>query len=490
MQFYSIYFVTFFAVIFIANYTVDRKYRKYVLFLGSICFALSFNLLTLLVLFCSALLFFFSGKVIESKNSGLIYSLTFAYVLTAFLLFRYFYAFSENQILGLSVYNSNSILKPGYAASIGLSFYLFQCISYLIEINRRNIKPESDFINFFNYLAFFPKFIAGPIERPNKFMTQLNNPAEFDYKKVTGGMKILAWGIFQKFILADNLKKVVDAVYYNSDQFPAFIILLSIFLFSVEIFADFSGYTYIAIGISQMLGINLSDNFRHPYFASSLREFWNRWHITLSNWIRDYVFLPIAYKLNRLVKNDNITYSVSIMVSMVIVGVWHGIGWTFVIWGALHGIFLSLSFITKKKRTKFMRFIGYNQKSRFHSILSVFITFLIVSFLWVLFRAESLAVVNSIFRGLTDNWIVDVYSFPKLKNYLSLFGLSKLDIAVIIISTLLFIGFEILQSQVKVLNLIDRLNPLIRWTIYYVLFFSILFLGSLNKIQNFIYQQF
>lgn len=490
MQFYSIYFVSFFASVFIANYTFAPKYRKYVLFLGSLCFALSFNLLTLLVLLCSAFLFFYLGKVIGGKHSNMIYLLTFVYVLTAFLLFRYFYAFSDNQILGLSIYNSNSFLKPVYVASIGLSFYLFQCISYLIEISRQNIKPENNFINFFNYLAFFPKFIAGPIERPKKFLTQLNYPSDFDYKKVTDGMKILAWGIFQKFILADNLKKVVDAVYYNSDQFPGFIILISIFLFSVEIFADFSGYTYIAIGISQMLGISLSENFRQPYFAPSLREFWNRWHITLSNWIRDYVFLPVAYKLNRLLKNDNVTYSVSIMISMILIGFWHGIGWTYIIWGALHGLLLSLSFITKKWRNKIMQKIGYNRTSKFHNFLRVFLTFIVVSFLWIFFRAESLNVVFSFFRGLTDNWIIDVYSFPKLKNYLSLFGLSRLDIAVIIIGTLLFAGFEIFQSRAKILNSIDRLNVVFRWTIYYVLFFSVLFLGSLNKIQNFIYQQF
>ena len=276
----------------------------------------------------------------------------FAYVLIAFLIFRYFNVLSDNMIFGLSFYNSSSFVKPVHIASIGLSFYLFQCISYLIEINRQNIKPESNFVNFFNYLAFFPKFIAGPIERPQKFLIQLNNPVEFDYKNVSDGMKILAWGMFQKFILADNLKKVVDAVYYSPDQFPGFIILLAIFLFSIEIFADFSGYTYIAIGISKMLGINLSDNFRHPYFASSLREFWNRWHITLSNWIRDYVFLPLAYKFNRLIKNDNVTYTFSIMISMTLIGFWHGIGWTFIIWGALHGLFLSLSFISKKRRNK------------------------------------------------------------------------------------------------------------------------------------------
>jgi len=411
MQFYSLYFALFFAAVFIANYTVAPKYRKYVLFLGSMCFALSFNLLTLLVLLISALLFFFLGKSFNAGNNKFIYSLMFAYVLIAFLIFRYFNALSDNIIFGLSFYNSSSFVKPVHIASIGLSFYLFQCISYLIEVNRQNIKPENNFINFFNYLAFFPKFIAGPIERPQKFLVQLNNPEKFDYKNVTDGMKILAWGMFQKFIIADNLKKVVDAVYYSPGQFSGYIILLAIFLFSIEIFADFSGYTYIAIGISKMLGINLSDNFRHPYFATSLREFWNRWHITLSNWIRDYVFLPLAYKINRLIKNDNVTYTFSIMISMTLIGFWHGIGWTFIIWGALHGLFLSFSFISKKRRNKLLKQMGYNQKSKFHNFFRIVFTFVSVSFLWVLFRAESLHAVSSVYNGLISNWSFSVFSF-------------------------------------------------------------------------------
>ncbi len=497
MEFYSIYFLLFFIPVFLLNYVIGAKDRKYLLFAASSVFILSFNLLSLVLVFVLSVIFYFLARYINEKNHSFLLFSGIIISIVAFIGSKYLNAIGDLDSLKYSLLvfkNSNytnSIIFP-----IGLSFYLFQSLSYLIETGRKNIIPERNFINFFNYLIYFPKFVAGPIERPNKLLSQLKGDVVFDYKNVTDGLKLIAFGMFQKFIIADSIKRIPDAVFYNPDKFPGFFILIGVFLLSVQIYADFAGYTNMAIGFSKTLGIELSPNFRQPYFSTSIKDFWSRWHITLSLWIRDYVFLPLAYKITKLfnyqkkhaVKPESITYVVSILIAMTLVGVWHGIGWPFVLWGAMHGSLLALSFLTKKPRAKIIKY--FNIGASLLKSLRVIFTFLIITSLWVFFRADTFYTAMKVFTGLFSGWHLSLFNVMSLKRYIYLFGISRLDIAVIIVSVILIFIYDLIDSKVGVLNLLSRTSSFKRWAFYYIILLSLLFFGTLNNIQNFIYQQF
>lgn len=515
MEFYSTYFLLFFIPVFLLNYVVGSKYRKYLIFISSSVFILSFNLFSLAVVFLLSVLFYTIARSINHKNNSILLFLGVLISVISFMGLKYFTASGFQGILGFSLLSfKNSYLSESIVFPIGISFYLFQSISYLVEVGRKNIEPERNFINFFNYLIYFPKFVAGPIERPNKLISQLKGDVVFDYKNVTDGMKLIAFGMFQKFIIADSIKRIPDAVFYNPDKFPGLFILIGVILLSVQIYADFAGYTNMAIGFSKTLGIELSPNFRQPYFSTSIKDFWSRWHITLSLWIRDYVFLPLAYKITKLfdfkkkhkIKPESITYIVSIIVAMTLVGIWHGTGWTFLLWGVLHGTLLALSFLTKKIRAKALKFFKLSAPVRPHSSSSglgmssvnnsflnsfrILFTFLIITSLWVFFRADSLHTAVKVFLGLFSGWEIGLLNIISLKRYIYLFGISRLDIVVIFVSVILFFIYDFVDLKVGVLKLLSKTSSFKRWAFYYVIILSLLFFGTLNNIQNFIYLQF
>jgi alginate O-acetyltransferase complex protein AlgI len=438
-------------------------------------------------------IFYVIALNIKDKNRLIFLSAGVFIAVIAFIGFKYFNVITEIEVLKFSLLSFKSsdyttkIIYP-----IGISFYLFQSISYLIEVNRENIKAERNFIDFFNYLTYFPKFVAGPIERPKKLLSQLKG----DYKNVTDGMKLVAFGMFQKFIVADSIKRIPDAIFSSPDKFPGLFVLTGVLLLSVQIYADFAGYTNMAIGFSKTLGIELSPNFRQPYFSTSIRDFWSRWHITLSLWIRDYVFLPLAYKISKLFNHNKkhtinpeyITYVISILASMTLVGIWHGTGWSFVLWGFLHGLLLAISFLTKKPRAKAVRYFNVNKT--FLKTFRIVFTFLIITSLWVFFRADSFNTVTDIFSGLLTGWHTSLFNVMSLKRYIYLFGVSRLDIVVILISVVAIYVYDIADSRAGILNLISKTSSFKRWVFYYLLILSLLFFGTLNNIQNFIYQQF
>jgi len=497
MEFYSTYFLLFFIPVFLLNYVLSPNYRKYLIFAASSVFILSFNLLSLLVVFALSLIFFTISHYLREKDRLFLYLTGIITAIIAFVFFKYFNVTGSAAMLKYSLFHFN---ESDYIAKIiypvGISFYLFQSMSYLIEVHRGNIIQERNFINFFNYLTYFPKFVAGPIERPEKLIRQLKGNVVFDYKNVTDGLKMVAFGMFQKFIIADSIKRIPDAIFHNPDKFPGLFILAGVILLSIQIYADFMGYTNIAIGLSKTLGIELSPNFRQPYFSVSIKDFWTRWHITLSLWIRDYVFLPLAYKIIKLFnyqkkhsyKPEKITYVVSILIAMTLVGIWHGTGWTFVLWGVLHGLLLAISFLTKKPRAKVEKYFGIDKTIIKYA--RIIYTFIIITSLWVFFRADSLVTAVKVFEGLFKDWHISLFGILALKRYIYLFGISRLDIVVISVSVILLFLYDLIDSRSGVLNVLSGASVIKRWVFYYVLIIALLFFGTLNNIQNFIYQQF
>jgi len=281
---------------------------------------------------------------------------------------------------------------------IGLSYFIFTILSYLIELKRGTIPPEKHIGIFAAYLMFFPKILQGPIERPGKIIQQFRGDKHFDYDRIVEGLKIMLWGYFKKLVVADRLAIYVNAVYGNADQHNGSTLSVATFFYAFQIYADFSGYTDIAIGSAKIMGFELTNNFKRPYFSTSIKEFWNRWHISFSSWLRDYLFLPLAYYFSGKMKDEKYLgietekwiFLFSSLITFAICGIWHGEGMNFLVWGLLFGFYLSYSNWTAGISKNLRKIFHISKKSAYYTAYKIILTFLLVCIAFVFFRANDL----------------------------------------------------------------------------------------------------
>jgi D-alanyl-lipoteichoic acid acyltransferase DltB (MBOAT superfamily) len=294
-------------------------------------------------------------------------------------------------LLGTPAGNPVNILVP-----IGISFYVFKLLSYAIDVYRRHLPAERHAGRFALYVAYFPQILAGPIERAGGFLPQVARPPAWQAGDAAAGMRLVAWGLFKKLVVADRLMFYVGEV-FGSPQYKSFHLVFAACLYYIQIYADFSGYTDISIGLSRMLGHRAPQNFNYPYLARSVGDFWSRWHMTLSSWLRDYLFLPVAYAVERRLPGDRywgvrvdlVAYTAGVLVTFTLAGLWHGAAWTFAAWGALHGGYLVVSRATARVRRRAVRASGLGRRPRLHAAVQTACTFLLVAAAWILFRADS-----------------------------------------------------------------------------------------------------
>ena len=413
MIFTSIEYFIFIGMLFIIYYSMPLKIRWVPILFFSVAFCSYASLYSLVVLVITVVVFYSLGLLVE-KNKGskakkfYLYA-AIVYSLSALFIFKYIDFFNGNvhYIAGIIGWNYNLKLL-GLIIPLGLSYYIFQSLSYLFEIYNDRIKPEKNIGIFACYMMFFPKLASGPIERPQNLLNQFRQGNKFDYYDVTDGMKLFVWGMFKKLVVADRLAILVDTVYNNPSNYKGIPVIIATVFFSFQIYADFSGYTDMAIGSARIFGYKLSDNFRSPYISKSISEFWTRWHITLSQWLRDYVFLPIAYAVARRskiaaflrIKVDSAGYIIATVITMTLIGAWHGAGWTFIAWGLLHGIYMISSHFTKKIRRKTIIKLGIKQNSVFHNIYRIIFTFTLVSFAWIFFKSDSIGSATQLIHNM------------------------------------------------------------------------------------------
>ncbi|MCK5221205.1 MAG: MBOAT family protein [Candidatus Aminicenantes bacterium] len=395
MQFISFNFLYFVAAVFILyNITPDRL-RWLVLLGAGYYFYGSINSQYLLFLIIPTIIVYVAGIGLEKKRkNGLILFAGILVPLGLLFTFKYLDLFFTT----FATVFSNEGIKPlDLIFPVGISFYSFRLISYIADVYREKIVSEKHIGHFALYVSFFPQLLAGPIDRAGNIIPQIKNRFSFDWEKFTGGLRLILWGLFKKIVIADRMAEFVERAYGNPADYSGIHLLLGVYFFSFQIYCDFSGYTDIAIGISKIFGFKSIENFNFPYFSRNLKDFWNRWHISLSTWLRDYIFLPVAYPVMRLFKKDkfggvNITsigYVTAIFVTMFLGGLWHGASWTFVIWGTLHGLYLVFGHMTGKLRKKFRKKIGMKKVPVLRNFLQIFISFNLVSFAWIFFRADS-----------------------------------------------------------------------------------------------------
>lgn len=364
-------------------------------------------------------------------------------------------------LMGLHLsYNSLSIILP-----VGISFYTFQTMSYTIDIYRNKLKPTRDGLSFFAFVSFFPQLVAGPIERASHLLPQFFERKKFSYKLCVHGLRLILFGLFKKVVIADNFGLLADSLLNVGNTSNGLTTLLGIFFFAFQIYADFSGYSDMAIGLSKMLGFSLKRNFRIPYFSSSFKEFWSRWHISLSTWFRDYLYIPLGGNrkgMNRMLFNLCLTFLLS--------GLWHGAKLTFLIWGGLHGLLLALEKLTQIK-----------QPGRIYPI----IVFIAVVLLWLPFRAENTAHLTALVKSLVN---LSSYNMDAVRGVIVDFSIYRFLLLTVVF--LSYLGIETKLQQVDFHEWLIGKAFWVRYGLYYGLSLAILLLVNLNVKPNFIYFQF
>lgn len=377
----------------------------------------------------------------------------------------------------------NSLLLP-----VGISFYLFVSCGYLVDVYCGKIRAERNLAKYALFVSFFPTILSGPIERAGNMLPQFGKEffgsVRFDTERIRDGFVRMLWGYFLKLVLADRISIMVDTVYQSPENFGGALILVASVLYTFRIYCDFAGYSHIAIGIAQTLGIRVMENFRCPYLATSISDFWKRWHISLSSWFRDYIYIPLGG--NR--KGAFRKYA-NIMVVFLLSGLWHGVGWTFILWGGLHGVYQVMGAFLMPARKKAVEILRLNEQCASLKMIRILLTFSLVNFAWIFFQADSFASVIRICKRFWRPCIWELFD-----GTLYTLGLNGANLLVMVFGVVLLIVVDILNNRgIFISNYIAKERLWVRWPVYITAIMLILICGIWGTgydTASFIYYQF
>ncbi|MDO8743457.1 MAG: MBOAT family O-acyltransferase [Candidatus Azambacteria bacterium] len=475
MLFNSFSFLIFFPVVVLLYFLIPYRYRTLLLLIASGYFYMVFVPKYIFILLFLITADYFLAKAIEKRTGRKRKILLLASILAnlgTLAFFKYFNFFSENIAALADFLNWNyspavlSLILP-----LGLSFHVFTSLSYVIEVYRGKYKPEKNFLTYALYVSFFPKLVSGPIERPYNLLPQLHENHNFNYDRVAAGLQRILWGFFKKIVIADNLALYVNQIYGQPHDYSGLILLTATVFFAFQLYSDFSGYTDIAIGSAQILGFKLTENFDRPYFSVSIAEFWRRWHISLSSWLSDYVYYPLVFSAKRI---SPLRLYFALLVTFVLIGLWHGANWTFVMFGTIQGFYIVLGKITKNWREWLSRTTGISRLPRLRRIFQMMITFGLVLVGFVFFRADTLGdayfIITNSFSGLASL----VGGFEALKPLFERMGVNR---GLLLPLIAIFITAEIIDFRRGLLAAINSQQTWIRWLIYIIAILAIMNLG-------------
>ena len=471
MLFNSLGFAVFMPVVFVLHWLLPHKYRWALLLISSCYFYMSWNPNYIVLILSATVVSYLAGILLEkTEQPGLRKAILVSAVgicLSLLFFFKYFNFFSDSVVRLLGLFSIRlhpvtlKVLLP-----VGISFYTFQTLSYVIDVYRGKVKPEHHFGIYATFVSFFPQLVAGPIERTENLLPQISREKTFRYDQAAYGLKLMAWGFFKKLAIADVLGPLADQAYANLAGCSTLDLLAAVLCFALQIYCDFSGYSDIAIGSAKLLGIDLMTNFRSPYFAKSIREFWSRWHISLSTWFRDYVYIPLGGSRRGKGKTCR-----NLLITFLVSGLWHGASWTFVVWGGLHGLAQVLEKLLSKgkQRLPALRCLG---------------VFLFCCITWVFFRAESFSdafcLLSELGRGLAGN---GCWQFRVLQIDLPLLAQAAVSVALLGI-------FDYCSLKTDVIGWVSRRSPVVKWSIYLLLIWLILCFMPVTGSSEFVYFQF
>lgn len=448
MLFNSLPFLIFLPVVVLLFWLLPHRFRWIMLLLASYYFYMSWNPSLVFLIAGTTLISYLSGFIIEKskKRSVRLSVLIFCLVVSLGVLFfyKYFNFFSESVTALLRAFSlpvgefTLNLILP-----VGISFYTFQTLSYTIDIYRGNIKAEKHLGYYALFVSFFPQLVAGPIERPENLLPQLREKRNFSARSFDDGLKYILVGFVKKIVIADTLAYFVNNIYNDPSHFNGLTVLIATLLFAVQILCDFDGYTNIAIGCAKLMNIKLMQNFNNPYGATGIKDFWSKWHISLSGWLRDYVYIPLGGS-----RCSQPRHMLNLLITFLLSGLWHGANVTFIVWGAMHGLYQIFGILTGNIRKKINRAMGVSESGYGLRVRKMIVTFLLVDFAWIFFRANSIGDAGAIVSALFTQW---EFSASFVSESFAMLGMTA--------ESLMFVGVAIAALFFMSKIFIDR-NPL------------------------------
>lgn len=459
----SLKFVVFVIAVLVCYYLIPQKGKKAVMLIANTAFYGSFGVQNLVIL-VGMIVLSYSGVVLLRKRQD---KCLLGSIITITLL----------PLLLLKYTNITSLVEP-----IGISFFTFKVISYIIDSYLDKVKAKHSIWDYAIYVSFFPAITSGPIDRAESFLQQLEKAKCFEEKRFLEGLLYVLWGYFQKMIIADRLAIIVGEVFGSYQNYAGFPLFVTSILYTLQIYFDFAGYTCIALGIAKALGYECQENFRQPYFSTSIREFWQRWHMSLSGWLRDYIYIPLGGN-----RNGTVRKYINLMITFLISGIWHGAGWNFVAWGLLHGIYQVIGALTVGVRNS-IKVKLHIKDTVLERGMQMLITFMLVNFAWILFRTQGgLLQVIDIIRTMIVHGEISFY-------WLWNTGVVKIEFVIMLAAVLIAFGVDVLKYKgVRLTEIYFKCPLIVRFLCLYTIFFAIVLFGVYGPgydASAFIYFQF
>ena len=495
MLFNSLDFMVFFPIVTLIYFIIPHRIRHVWLLLASYYFYMCWNPKYALLILTSTAITYASGLLIDNADrhnnvfmKKVWVALSFSSNLLILFMFKYlnFVIENLNKVLNASGFSlidkSFDLLLP-----VGISFYTFQALSYTMDVYRHDVVPEKNFLKYALFVSFFPQLVAGPIERSSNLIHQISDQHYFDSKRVARGLALMLWGFFLKLVIADRAAIFVNTVYNNPTEpmYTGFIVVIATVLFAFQIYCDFASYSEIARGAAEVMGFSLMKNFNTPYFSKSVAEFWRRWHISLSTWFRDYLYIPLGGN-----RKGKVRKHINLMIVFLVSGLWHGANWTYIIWGGLNGIYQVIGEITKPLRKKVSVLLG-NKNDNFSSkLLKLLITFSLICFSWIFFRANTVDDAFILINNMFAEFNLWIFTDGTLFNC----GLDAADMFVLFVSLLVLLLASVAKyKKIELREWIFEQGIWFRYLVYFGAIFVVLIFGiygSNYDASQFIYFQF
>ena len=480
MFFNSLPFALFFLFSVSLLFSLPHRYRWIFLLAASYYFYMSWQLAYGLILAGSTLLTYLGGLQLAREShptrKKTVLFLCLLVNIGALLFFKYFNFFALSIGGMLQVWHITATVPTlKWLLPVGISFYIFQSTGYIVDVYKGRIAPERHVGYYALFVAFWPQILSGPIGRAGHLLPQLKESQPFNHSRVVEGLRLMLWGMFKKVVIADTLAIYVSNVYDHLGDHQGFPLIIAATFYTVQIYCDFSGYTDMARGAARVMGVNLMENFRRPYFATSFRDFWQRWHISLSFWFRDYVYIPLGGR-----RVATWRWYTNLMVTFLLSGLWHGANWTFVVWGALHGGFIVLEYATGGFQQKIADRLCADKESVWNNVIQVGITVVLVGMAWIFFRADSIA---DAWYVISHMLLLDLGQSGLTVVSPTVFGLSLFLIAVLIVA-------DLKERRMRLYAYINRWPVWMRWAAYTATGWAVVIATVFGVKQEYIYFQF
>lgn len=498
MLFNSLEFLVFFPIVCLIYFFLPHKCRHIWLLVSSYFFYMNWNAKYVLLLLLSTVGTYISGLLIQKANDsgkGEIFikyrknfyiAISFVSNISILFFFKYFTWLADfvNSVfaarnLGMALPRFNVILP------VGISFYILQSLSYTMDVYRGEISAQKNFTKYALFVSFFPQLVAGPIERSKNLLYQIDEKHCFDYNRMVRGMLLMLWGYFLKLVIADRIALYVDTVFGNYSVYNGMYLIVGAALFAIQVYCDFAGYSNIAIGTSEIMGFKLMENFDCPYFSRSVSEFWRRWHISLSSWFKDYLYIPLGGN-----RKGKLRKHINILVVFCVSGLWHGANWTYLVWGGVNGLFQVIGELLLPVKAKAAKLLKVKEYSIGHRLLQTIFTFILVDSALVFFRAERIKSALEIFRSMLSEPNIFILTDGSLYRA----GLNQKNFTVLWISLLILFFADYLKYKGYIVrDIIMKQDLWFRWFIYIMAIMGILIYGIWGgnyDAASFIYFQF